>query len=156
MLYSVWRHSVKSKNWKEFIIKTLIISLVFLIVPYALPYTFELLMMLDLAGLEAALVFLILQAKPIRSAISIRIHNWKYHFGITILLLAGIYMFQSDAYLLHSLGSMFILICTCSSILALAVWLPAMYLSYKEASLSYITIPLIPPLAGTPPAASPH
>jgi len=147
---------VKPKHLKDLLIKVVIVSLVFLIAPYVLPYTIELLMMLDLAGLEAALVLLILQAKPIKSSILIRLYNWNYQIGLTILLLSGMYMFQMDTYLLHTLGSVIILICTCSFIAALAIWLPAIYFSHKGISRIYITNPLLPLLAGTPPAVPPQ
>jgi len=95
--------------------------------------------MADIMGLEALILFLIFQSKNLITPLLAKLNSWKHHIAATILLLAGLYFMQPDIFLIHAMGSSFLLLFTCSSALALAIWLPPFYLSSKIPSRSYIT-----------------
>jgi hypothetical protein len=131
---------VKFKFDRSVLVKLAIILVIFLIAPYAVPFSIEFVLMADILGLEALILFLFFQSKHLVAPLLARLHTWKNHLAATLLLLLGLYMMQPDILLAHALGSAFLLMLTCSVAFALAIWLPSFLLSLSSESRSYITI----------------
>ncbi len=131
---------MKFKIDKSVLIKLTIILAVFLIAPFAVPFSIEFVLMADILGLEALILFLVFQSKQMTTLFLAKLYSWKVHIAATLLLLLGMYMMQPDIFLAHALGSITLLILTCSIIFAMAIWLPSFYLSLERQSQGYITI----------------
>jgi hypothetical protein len=111
-----------------------------MVAPFAVPMSIELVLMADIMGLEALILFLIFQSKHLATPLVAKLHAWKDHLGATIVLLMGLYFMQPDIFLVHALGSAMLVILTCSVAFSIAIWLPSFYLSSTRVSQSYITI----------------
>jgi hypothetical protein len=120
---------VKFKIEKSVLIKLLIIGALIIIAPYAVPFSIEFVLMADIMGLEALILFLIYQARHVIAVLITRLAGWRSHVAMTILLLASAYIFQPKVLISHAAGSSLILLFACSVTLALALWVPAIYLS---------------------------
>lgn len=59
------------------LIKLAILALVFLIAPYALPFSLEFVLMADLMGLEALLLFLLYQSRGAVTALLVKARQWQ-------------------------------------------------------------------------------
>ncbi|MDP6534982.1 MAG: hypothetical protein QGG02_01340 [Gammaproteobacteria bacterium] len=111
------------------LIKIGILLALLLLVPYVVPFAFEFLLMADFFGLEALLLFLIYQLKNVKTASLAHLSELKNHILATFYLLAGTYVFQPKVCISHAAGSSVLVVFTCSVAFALALWLPAIYLS---------------------------
>ncbi|GJM12651.1 MAG: hypothetical protein DHS20C12_10540 [Pseudohongiella sp.] len=120
---------VMFKLEKPVLIKLLIIAAIFLIAPYAVPFSFEFVLMADIMGLEALILFLIFHFRHALSALLARSAEWRSQITASVLLLANLYIFQPRVFVSHAAGSSFILLFACSLFLALALWVPAIFLS---------------------------
>lgn len=120
---------MKLKLEKSVLIKLLVITAILFIAPFALPFTIEFVLMVDILGLEALLLFLLLQSKNVLHAIRARFSIWMDQAAATLALLAGLYLFQPRVLISHTAGSSLILLLACSLTIALALWLPAIYFS---------------------------
>ena len=125
---------------KSILIKLAIICVVFMVAPFAVPFSVEFVLMVDIMGLEALILFIIFQSKHLATPLLGKLNAWKNHLGATLLLLLGLYFMQPDIFLVHALGSTILIILTCSIAFAIAIWLPSFYLSFTRESQSYITI----------------
>lgn len=125
---------------RSVLIKLAIILAISLIAPFAIPFSVEFVLMTDIMGLEALILFLLFQSKHMITPLLAKLDEWKNHIGVTVLLLLGLYFMQPDIFLAHALGSTILLMFTCSVALAFAFWLPSLYLSLSSESQSYITI----------------
>ena len=114
---------------KSVLLKLLIIAAVFLIAPHAVPLSMEFVLMADILGLEAFLLFLLYQFRHVFAALVAKFAEWQNHIATTALLLASVYVFQPRIFFGHVLGSSFILLLACSVAMAFALWVPAIYLS---------------------------
>ncbi len=114
---------------KPLLIKLVIIAALLVIAPYVVPVAFELVLFADIMGLEALLLFLLFQSRNGLVALGIKLSEFARHVTLTISMLAGLYMFQPKVCVGHIAGSSIILIFACSLFLALALWVPAIYLS---------------------------
>jgi len=123
------RQIIKFKWDKSLVIKLLTIGLLLLVAPFVVPFTIELILMADILGLEALILFLIYQSRHAFVALRARLLALREHVTATILLLAGLYIFQPKIIFSHTAGSSLILIFACSAVLAATLWLPAFYLS---------------------------
>ncbi len=111
------------------LIKLTIIAAVLLIAPFAVPFTLEFVLMADILGLEALLLFLLLQSRQFINALLHKLSLWRDEAAATLTLLLGLYMFQRRVALCHTAGSLTIVLLACSVTLALALWIPALYFS---------------------------
>lgn len=125
---------------KSVLIKLAIICAVFMVAPFAVPMSVELVLMMDIMGLEALILFLILQSKHLATPFLTKLYAWRNHLGATLVLLLGMYFMQPDIFLVHALASAILLILTCSIAIAIAIWLPSFYISSTRSSQSYISI----------------
>ena len=131
---------MKFRLSKAALIKLAIICAVFMVAPFAVPMSVEFVLMADIMGLEALILFLIFQSKHLATPLVAKLSAWRNHLGATLALLMGLYFMQPDIFLVHALGSAIIVILTCSVVFAIAIWLPSFYFSSARASRSYITI----------------
>jgi hypothetical protein len=120
---------VKFKIEKSVLIKLLIIGALIIIAPYAVPFSIEFVLMADIMGLEALILFLLYQARHVIAVLITRLAEWRSHVAMTILLLASAYIFQRKVLISHAAASSLILLFACSVTMALALWVPAIYLS---------------------------
>ncbi|PCI79348.1 MAG: hypothetical protein COB20_05010 [SAR86 cluster bacterium] len=120
---------MKFKFEKPVLIKLLIIGALLIIAPYAVPFSIEFVLMADLMGLEALVLFLIYQSRHAITALVEKLVEWRTHTVTVIILLASAYIFQPKVFLSHVAGSSIILLFACSFALAFALWVPAIYLS---------------------------
>lgn len=125
---------------RSVLIKLAIILAIFLIAPFAIPFSVEFVLMADIVGLEALILFLLFQSKQMIMPLLAKLDEWKNHVGVTVLLLLGLYFMQPDIFFAHALGSTVLLMFTCSVALAFAFWLPSLYLSLGSESHCYLTI----------------
>lgn len=114
---------------KSVLIKLLIIVAVFFIAPHAVPLSMEFVLMADIMGLEAFLLFLLYQFRHVFAALVAKFTAWQNHIAATTLFLASVYAFQPRIFFSHVVGSSFILLLACSMTMAFALWIPAIYLS---------------------------
>lgn len=114
---------------KTLLLKLAIILLLFVLAPYAVPFSIELILMADILGLEALFLFLLFQARALLIAGRARFAVWLEHATATVLLLASLYIFQPEVLISHLAGSTMILLLACSMLMAVALWMPALYLS---------------------------
>lgn len=114
---------------KTLLLKLAIILLLFSLAPYAVPFSIEFILMADVLGLEALILFLMFQSRLVLNALRARLIVWFEHMTATVLLLAGLYIFQPGVLISHVAGSSMILFLACSILMALALWIPALYLS---------------------------
>ena len=120
---------MKFKLEKSVVIKLLLICAVFFIAPQAVPLSLEFVLMVDIMGLEALALLLIFHSRHAVMALFARLIEWRSRFAATMLLLASAYIFQPKVFLSHATGSSLILLFACSLTMALALWIPALYLS---------------------------
>lgn len=120
---------MKLKLDKPLLIKLLIIGVLLIVAPFVLPFTLELVLMADMLGLEALLLFLLIQSRSALNALQGRVRLIGANVLQTAVLLADVYMFQPKPFISHATGSSLLLIFSCSSLLAVVLWLPAVYLS---------------------------
>lgn len=120
---------MKLRIEKSVLIKLIIIGVAFFIAPQAIPFALEFVLMVDILGLEALILLLVYQSRHLVAAFVVRLAEWCTEVSTTILLLASTFMFQPKVFLSHAAGSSVILFFACSVAMALAIWIPAIYLS---------------------------
>lgn len=120
---------MKFKIERSVVVKLLIIGAILLIAPQAVPFAFEFVVMADIMGLEALILFLIYQSRHFITALAARFAEWRSEVATTIVLLASAYIFQPKIFISHAAGSSLLLLFACSLAMALALWIPAIYLS---------------------------
>ncbi|MEQ8312517.1 MAG: hypothetical protein RL839_12905 [Gammaproteobacteria bacterium] len=120
---------MKFKIEKQVFMKLLIIGALIIIAPYAVPFSIEFVLMADIMGLEALILFLIYQSRHAVTVLVTRLAEWQSHVASTVLLLASAYIFQPRVFIGHAAGSSLVLLIACSVAMALALWIPAIYLS---------------------------
>ena len=101
----------------------------FFIAPHAIPFSIELVLMADIMGLEALVLLLIYQSRHSLTTLLATFAEWRTHVATTIILLASAYLFQPKIFLSHAAGSSLLLLFACSVAMALALWVPVIYLS---------------------------
>lgn len=102
-------------------------SILFLIA--VLPFAMELILVIDVFGLEFAASFAFLYLGMMRDRLLLRWHGFKQECAAFMLFIATLYLFQPRTVLSHSLASSVLIALTCSLFMAAAIWLPAIYLS---------------------------
>lgn len=119
---------------KSTLIKLGLILVLIVVAPFLVPFTIEFIIIADLMGLEALIVFLLAYGKSILGSIRMRLSDIRRNVGQTVLLIAELYMFRPKVYLGHATASSLVLVFASSVMLACIVWLPVMVVS-----ASYIT-----------------
>lgn len=114
---------------KSTLIKLGLILISIAVAPFLVPVTLEFIIVADLMGLEALIVFLLAYGKSIINSIHVRLSDIRRNVGQTVLLIAELYMFKPKVYLGHATVSSLVLVVASSVMLACIVWLPVMYMS---------------------------
>lgn len=120
---------MKFKIEKTVLIKLLVIGVAFFIAPQIVPFALEFVLMIDIMGLEALVVLLLYQSRHSLALLLERFAQWRASIAATVLLLANVYIFQPKIFVSHAAGSGLLLLFACSLSMALALWIPALYLS---------------------------
>jgi hypothetical protein len=102
---------------------------VLLAAPYFIPFALEIVIVVDLMGLEALVVFLAASGKYWWRAISLKFLAFGRNLAETAALVVELYVFKPRVVLLHTTASSLCLILASSVILCLAVWIPPMIIS---------------------------
>ena len=114
---------------KSTLIKLVLVLGLLAVAPFLVPFTIEFIIIADLMGLEALIVFLLAYGKSIIGTVHVRALQVRLHICSTALLIAELYMFKPRIYLSHATISSLVMIFTSSVVLACIVWLPVMFVS---------------------------
>lgn len=114
---------------KSTLIKLGLILVLLAVAPFLVPFTLEFIIVADLMGLEALIVFLLAYGKSVIGSIHMRLSEMRRNVGQTVLLIAELYMFRPKVYLGHATVSSLVLVFASSVMLACIVWLPVLYMS---------------------------
>lgn len=114
---------------KSTLIKLALILALLVIAPFLVPFTLEFIIVADLMGLEALIVFLLAYGKTILNTMQLKLHQFGVHLAQTMKLVAELYLFKPKIYLSHATASSVVMLCASSVVLACALWLPVMLLS---------------------------
>jgi len=116
---------MKIKFDKETLLKTALIVAVLIV----LPFSVELVFLVDLVGLEIVAIMLLVYMRSITTALQYHSGRMKQDLVDTCCLLSGLVMFEPKVYAVHlSLSGIFLLLLE-SILFAYIVWLPVMLLS---------------------------
>jgi len=102
-------------------------SIIFLIA--LLPFAMELILVIDVFGLEFAASFAFLYLGMMRDRLLLRWYSFKQECATFFVFIATLYLFQPRTVISHSLASSILVAFTCSLLMAAAIWIPAIYLS---------------------------
>ncbi len=114
---------------KSVLIKILLIVLVFAAFPFAAPAAIEFILMVDLLGVEALLLFLLYQGRQGIILLMHRLGAWWFHVCCTFALIAALYCLEPSVALLHLSGSVLLFLLASSLLFALLLWIPPILLS---------------------------
>ena len=114
---------------KSTLIKIGLILALLAIAPFLVPFTLEFIILADLMGLEALIVFLLAYGKSVVSSLRTRLQEACQHIAQTLLLLSEVYMFRPKVFFGHATVSSLVVVCVSSVLLACAVWWPVMLAS---------------------------
>ena len=120
---------------RAFWIKLILILGALSFMPFVAPLAIELVLLADILGLEALLLFLIYQARQGLSALLATLVAWRLHIACTVLLLGSLYFLEPQIALVHLSGSLLILAfgVSCLAVAsATLLWLPPLLLSYQQ------------------------
>lgn len=119
---------------KTTLIKVLLVVALVVTAPYLVPFTLDFIIVADLMGFEALLVFLFVYAKSLMAPLRLHLSALREHLGQTALLVARLYMFRPRVYLGHAAASSAMVLIASSVLLACALWLPVMLMSAELAT----------------------
>lgn len=114
---------------KSTLVKLGLLLALLAVAPFLVPFTLEFIIVADLMGLEALIVFLFVYAKSVGNLLRFKLQRISQHISDTLRLLAELYMFKPKIYLSHATACSLVIICASSVMLACAVWLPVMMAS---------------------------
>lgn len=109
--------------------KTIIRIICLAIVIALLPFSFELVFLIDIGGIDFAVTFLMLYLASIYNVLAVAWDNFKRELRGFIVFLSELYLFKPKVLLPHAAASGLIVAITCSLFLACLFWIPALYLS---------------------------
>lgn len=110
--------------------KSLLRSVVLVILIVAMLFgAAELVLLVDLGGLDFAVTFLLVYFAAIRDTIIYKYRILKSETGVAIKLLSQLYIFQPKVFLAHATASGLLVTLTCSVFLVCLMWVPLIYLS---------------------------
>lgn len=114
---------------KSTLVKLGLILALLAVAPFLVPFTLEFIIVADLMGLEALIVFLFVYAKSVVNLLRFKLQRIAQHVGDTVRLLSDLYMFKPKIYLSHATASSLVIVFASSVMLACVVWLPVMMAS---------------------------
>lgn len=131
---------MKEKPGRSFWIKLALAVGVFLIAPFAAPMLLEMILLVDILGLEALILYMLYQARhqfallrhSLQHFLQPRARTWLMAFTAMLLVLGNLYMLQPDVAVAHLFGSFLLLAVAGSAALAIMLWLPPLLLSHHR------------------------
>ncbi len=109
--------------------KTLIKIACIVLIIALLPFSFELVFLIDIGGIDFAVTFLMLYLASTYSILAAKWNNFKRELGGLTVFLSQLYMFKPKVFVPHAIASGLILAFTCSLFLVCLFWVPVMYVS---------------------------
>ena len=113
----------------EFYRKSLIRFAIVLLVLAALPFSFELILLIDIGGLDLAITFMMLYLGTAYRQVVAKWDAFKQELRLFVRFVSELYMFQPRIFLPHVAASSIVVILTSSALLACLFWIPLMYVS---------------------------
>lgn len=111
------------------LVKIGIVIAVLIVAPYFVPFALEFVLVADLMGLEALVVFLAASGKYWWRVLSLRLSSFYQHVAETAELVAELYLFKPRVYLSHATVSGLCLVLASSVFLFCVVWIPPIIMS---------------------------
>jgi|SRR5690554_1694227 len=127
---------MKFRFKKSTLIKFGLIVALLIIAPFLVPFALEFVILADLMGLEALIVFLLASGRSVINLVRIRLQELSSHIGETLILVSEVYMFRPKIFLGHAAASSLVVVCVSSALLACALWLPVMLASSQLVGLN--------------------
>ena len=109
--------------------KTLIRIACIVLVIALLPFGPELVLLIDIGGIDFAVTFLMLYLATTYNILAAKWDNFKRELDLFIVFLSQLYMFKPKVLVPHAAASGLIVAFTCSLFLACLFWIPVMYVS---------------------------
>ncbi|WP_237132360.1 hypothetical protein [Pseudohongiella sp. O18] len=114
---------------KSTLIKLGLILVLIAVAPFLVPFTLEFIIVADLVGLEALIVFLFAYGKSIFNSLKLRIEELSKNITHTARLVSELYMFKPTIFFGHATVSSIVMVLACSVLLACSAWVPVMLMS---------------------------
>lgn len=111
------------------LIKIGIIVAILMVAPYFAPFALEFVLLFDIMGLEALIVFLAASGKVWLRTLDFHFSSLREHVAQTAALVAQQYMFKPRVYISHATASGLCLVLASSVVLSCAVWIPPIVMS---------------------------
>lgn len=124
---------MNNKPRHPFWIKLTLAITVLILMPFAAPLLLDLILLADILGLEALILFLLYQARHQTGHLQYLLQLWwrglLAALGASLLVLGSLYMLQPHVVVAHLGGSFLLLTFACSATAAVLLWLPPLLLS---------------------------
>ena len=109
--------------------KTLIRISCLLLLIMVLPFSLELILLIDIGGIDFALTFLMVYLGTIYNTIVVKLDTLKREVSSFLQFLAQLYIFKPKVFVSHATASGVVIALTCSIFLACLFWIPTIYVS---------------------------
>lgn len=127
---------MQPKPRRSFWFKIALAISIFLVAPFAAPMLLEMVLLVDILGLEALILYMFYQARHqftfLQQFLQSRARNWLLTLTAMLLVLSNLYMLQPDVAIAHLFGSFLLLAFAGSAALAITLWLPPLLLSHHR------------------------
>lgn len=120
-------------GWSTWV-KIAIVVAVLIAAPFLVPFALEFVIVADLMGLEALIVFLAASGKYWWRVSMLRLTAFCQHLAETAALVAELYLFKPRVFVIHATVSGLCLVLASSVLLCCAVWVPPMIMSAQLVS----------------------
>jgi len=94
-----------------------------------LPFSMELILLIDIGGIDFALTFLIFYLGATYNTLIVKLDNLKRDVSDFGFFISGLYMFKPRVFVPHATASGVLIVLTCSVFLTCLFWIPVMYVS---------------------------
>lgn len=109
--------------------KTLIRISCLLLLIMVLPFSLELILLIDIGGIDFAVTFLMVYLGTIYNTIIVKLDTLKREVSSFLHFLAQLYIFKPRVFVSHATASGVVMALTCSVFLACLFWIPTIYVS---------------------------
>ncbi|MAO39362.1 MAG: hypothetical protein CMK70_03800 [Pseudohongiella sp.] len=114
---------------KSTLIKLGLILALVAVAPFLVHFTLEFIIVADLMGIEALIIFLFAYGKSILNSLRLRIEEFSRDIVHTVRLVSELYMFKPSIFFGHATVISIAMVLACSVLLACAAWVPVMLMS---------------------------
>lgn len=94
-----------------------------------LPFSMEMVLLIDIGGIDFALSFLVIYLGTLYNTILVKWDAFKRELRYLVVFLGELYMFKPRVLVPHVAVSSIVVSVTCSLFLACLFWIPLMYVS---------------------------